>query len=625
MSVNTLGSNRDELSNLDLVELQRQIDQNCLVTDPRRNRPRWFDGRFLAARDLAGEQNYFLVRQADLGRAGGTGVVQGLTVTQAAAGTTGASILRIDAGFGFTAAGEMVVLAAALDVNPADIPTLQRLDAAFGLQEIPNEPGRSRNGLYVLALRPVEWTANPIAAYPTSLTGERTVQDGEIIEGVAVALVPYPDAAADNWARRRARAARDLFVAGRDWGFASGALPLALLALQGNRVVWLDPYLARRDAGAERPAGMDFGFGARALREAQLLQYDQHLADVLNSVGDAAFSAAAWFDALPPVGRLPAQCVDANALTQLYFPPTMTVELAFVPDDEIPAVIEESLSLPPLDLLADADTQAGTAVMILAPLPRETFAPWYGKLGGRTLKLLTPVRELKGNPRALGFSLNYLRQAGLTDQPAPGAVTDASDDWKTLLRTAQARHLLWYVRRRHVPAAANVAGAAVDATSPEVASPKDLVTILEADPAAKQGWEKLQAGATPEQAALLQRMKERRLLDNPTLIKSLIAAASDPSLSPEGVLTALAPATNPDFGKGLALLAREDPALGRALVKDAVIASGVLPAIDRLARQVSPDALAALIKDLKLALKKPAVELVAAVAALCAKYLKPAK
>ena len=303
MSVNTLGSNRDELSNLDPVELQRQIDQNCLVTDPRRNRPRWFDGRFLAARDLAGEQNYFLVRQADLGRAGGTGVVQGLTVTQAAAGTTGASILRIDAGFGFTDAGEMVVLAAALDVNPADIPTLQRLDAAFGLQEIPNEPGRSRNGLYVLALRPVEWTANPIAAYPTSLTGERTVQDGEIIEGVAVALVPYPDAAADNWARRRARAARDLFVAGRDWGFASGALPLALLALQGNRVVWLDPYLARRDA---------------------------------------AVSAAAWFDALPPVGRLPAQCVDANALTQLYSPPTMTVELASVPDDEIPAVIEES-------------------------------------------------------------------------------------------------------------------------------------------------------------------------------------------------------------------------------------------------------------------------------------------
>ena len=51
------------------------LDTGSLVLDERRKRPRYFDGRFLAARDLTREQTYFLTRQADLGRAGGSGVV----------------------------------------------------------------------------------------------------------------------------------------------------------------------------------------------------------------------------------------------------------------------------------------------------------------------------------------------------------------------------------------------------------------------------------------------------------------------------------------------------------------------------------------------------------------------
>ena len=40
-----------------------------LIEDPRRERPRYFDGRFLAARDLIRDQQYILAREADLGRA----------------------------------------------------------------------------------------------------------------------------------------------------------------------------------------------------------------------------------------------------------------------------------------------------------------------------------------------------------------------------------------------------------------------------------------------------------------------------------------------------------------------------------------------------------------------------
>jgi hypothetical protein len=270
--LNALGSNRDQLIGLAVADRERLIDQAVLVGDPRRFRPRWFDGRFLAASDLQSEQNYFLIRQAELGRAGGRGVIDGLMVSEIA-DSAGVDRLRIDPGQGVTDTGELVVLFDPLTVDPAHVPEVQRLDAAFGLQVIPNEPGRTRTGLYVLALRPVEWTANPIGAYPASLTGTRTIEDSTIVEGIAVSLIPYPQHATDDTSgRQRARVAREIFVEGRDRGLTSGVLPIAMVALRGNLVEWIDPYLVRRETGAERPAGMDFGFGARSLREAHLLQ-----------------------------------------------------------------------------------------------------------------------------------------------------------------------------------------------------------------------------------------------------------------------------------------------------------------------------------------------------------------
>ena len=375
MALNTLGSNRDQLIDLAIAERERLINQAVLVGDPRRWRPRWFDGRFLSASDLQGEQNYFLIRQADLGRASGSGVIDGLMVSEAVEQGTGIQRLRIEAGQGVTDTGELVVLFDPLTLNPADVPEIQRLDAAFGLQVIPNEPGRTRTGLYIVALRPVEWTANPIGAYPTSLTGARKVEDSTIVEGVAVSLIPYPDQSSDEaWNRRRARVAREIFVDGRNQGLTSGVLPLAMVALRGNLVEWVDPFLVRRETGAERPAGMDFGFGARSLREAHLLQYQRHLADAMNANNDQAFLATSYLDALPPVGQFPSAALDADRLTQRFFPPAIDVELSFIPEDELTAVIEESLLVPPIDLTAGLDQLSGTGVVVLIPMTRSEFA-----------------------------------------------------------------------------------------------------------------------------------------------------------------------------------------------------------------------------------------------------------
>src|SRR5271154_1085459 len=79
-----------------------------LVIDSERTRPLWFDGRFLAARDLQREQDYFLQRQADLGQAAGFGVIHGLQVQTPTANdpTNDAQTLILRAGQGTTPSGE---------------------------------------------------------------------------------------------------------------------------------------------------------------------------------------------------------------------------------------------------------------------------------------------------------------------------------------------------------------------------------------------------------------------------------------------------------------------------------------------------------------------------------------
>src|SRR5262249_30884749 len=214
----------------------------------------------------------------------GAGIVRGLRVS---AGSNATSI-SIAAGLGVTNLGELVVLQSSLVSDLANIPEIQRLDVAFGISRIPNERAQNRSGLFGVAFRPVECTANPIATYPTSLTGDRTVEDGDIIEAVALTLIPYPDEGAEiDLDRRRSRAARDIFVNRAKRGIPDSALPLAMIGLERGIVRWIDPFLVRREVGAEHSDVLGVGFAPRALREAHLLQYDQQLAEIVRQRGVA--------------------------------------------------------------------------------------------------------------------------------------------------------------------------------------------------------------------------------------------------------------------------------------------------------------------------------------------------
>lgn len=425
-----------------------------LVEDPRRERPRYFDGRFLAARDLIRDQQYMLTREADLARTAGSGVGNGLLVD---AGPTPQS-LRISAGQGVTPAGELVRLPHDLDLNLADIPLAEQLSAHFGLSRIPVAPLRSRTGLFVLALRPVEFTANPIGAYPTSLTGARSVEDGDVIEATALVLVPWQeDGAADAPEARRGRAARIIFTQSQQTSktaTSANVLPIAMLALQSNSIVWIDEAMVRRELGADRGDLPGLGFAPHALRLAHLMQHQTHLAEVVAQLGGRSFSAASQFAALPPAGPLPPGVINTRDFTQRYFPAEVDVDFSIIPDDELPALVEESLALPPIDLLASDAVLDLTAVLVLAPVPRGEFRSVLARLESRTrtLKAVAPNLIAQRKP------LEILQRLRL---PLPITLPDISNpadaEWARLARLPT----LWYVRRRNLAYRDDLAGTPV--------------------------------------------------------------------------------------------------------------------------------------------------------------------
>lgn len=439
------------------VETARTLrEANLLVEESHRVRPRWFDGKFLAARDLTREQAYFLARQAGFARGLGAGVVEGLAVSAGSVGTD----LRVGAGFGITSAGELVALTGDVRVSLAQLFTLQTLAQQLGTARRPAPPLRNRSGVFVLGLRPLEFAANPVAAYPTSLDAQRVVEAGDIVEASALTLHHLRDAPADRMQSLRGDLAREVFVQQAGPALPAEVLPIAVLALAGDQVLWIDTHLVRRSAGQAHADVLGFGFAPRLLREAHLAQYTDQLADVMARPLGARPSAAAWFAALPPAGPMPTAAIDARDFSQSWLPPGVTAELTLVPEDEIPVLVEESLTLPPIDLALTAAEQVSTSVAILVPVPREALAARVQALQQRLVRtLVAPATKLVAR-RTPTDTLKLLQTARLVRTgivPVP-AVDPADAAWAALLSTTD---LLWYARRRSVALRPELEGVAV--------------------------------------------------------------------------------------------------------------------------------------------------------------------
>ena len=480
--------------------MQALLGSSALVLDGLRVRPRYFDGRFLTGADLTRDQQYIDQRQADLARSTGTGVVNGLQVRMLE--TVSGRAVEIRAGQGITPAGDLVLVSTTRQVTLDDIPATERLDAALGLRLRPAAPLARRTGLFLLALRPVEFTANPIASYPTTISGPRSAQDGDIVEGTAITLIPYPDlAGAATLDEARRRVARSLFVDGVIGGLPQEALPLAMLALDRGVIRWLDMAMARREVGADTPLQIATGARPRALAEAHVLQYQAHLADVLAARAGAGlsggFPANQYFAALPAAGQMPADAIatDAFGFTQLFFAPAMPVDVSFVPHDEIPALVEESLALPPVDLLASSDDLDNTGVVVLAPVTRARFQDLLARLGSLSRSAGNPAVRTAARRLPVDVLGQILQRRALVrplpQSPAETAASAASTAslaaWQAAWQQAVAAvppagpgqpPLLWYLRRRTVAYEPQLAGAAVVVTGDDVLLSTQLASRL---------------------------------------------------------------------------------------------------------------------------------------------------
>ena len=559
-----------------------------LIEDPRRERPRYFDGRFLAARDLIRDQQYILAREADLGRAAGSGVAGGLEVSRGEGDR-----IEIAPGHGVTPAGELVVLPRAASVRLGDIPHAEQLSARFGLGRIAQPPLRNRTGLFVLALRPVEFTDNPVGAYPTTITGPRTVEDADIVEATAVVLVPWnDDGAADALDARRGRAAATIFAGDGARALSSNVLALAMIALQNNVPVWIDTPLVRRELGADRADLPGLGHAPRALRLAHLLQHQLHLADALAANGGRGFAARERFALLPSAGPIPPGMIDVRDFTQRYFPAEMAVDLSIIPEDELPALVEESLSLPPIDLTAAADTLESTAVLILAPVPRNEWRAVSARLADR----LRALRPAAINLVATRKPLEILQQLRIPRALPPSVPSDPADaEWARLA----ALPTLWFVRRRNLAYRDAFAGEAIRlAGLDRMDDLRPRLGGLGLDGA----LERVLATATPRAAVEVNSLlASPRFADSPALTAAAIGELTRAgSVDQAAVLRVAAELSAPGVGDGLVRLetARTDTAPSKTALRELASGEADWRGADRAAASASAEELAPLARKL---------------------------
>lgn len=496
-------------------DLEGDLSGGPLILDGLRRRPRYFDGRFLTGADLTRDQDYVRQRQADMARASGAGVIRGLQVARAA--SVRGQTVRIQPGLGLTPSGDLVMLSTRQDVPILDLPVTRQLDAAMGLAAEPRVPLGRRTGMFILALRAVEFTSNPIAAYPRSITGQRTVEDGDIIEATAITLIPYPDlSGAATLAAARRAVAKQIFL-GEPAGTPQDALPLALLGLDRGTIRWIDVAMVRRETGADSGVQVAMGGRPRAIAEAHVLQHRAHLGDALDDLRGRSpvFPATSVFSALPPAGQLPAASIqpDSFGFRQFYFPPTVDVDIAFVPVDEIPALVEESLSLPPIDLEANAAEVDATGILIMVPVTRPRFQRFDNALPKTRVPVLADPASAAAKPAFDMLASLISKRAKLAEAAVRDAEAEAREQaekltiqaWQAAYQEAVAAlpsengrpPLLWYTRRRAIAYRGAAGGAGVPVSGDDV-----IVAGLVAENLKRLGLEKRFAAINARATAL---------------------------------------------------------------------------------------------------------------------------
>ncbi|NMT64985.1 hypothetical protein [Marinobacter orientalis] len=323
--------------------------------DPRMTRTHYFDGRLLTAEDLERDQIYLDQRLREVGKALGSGIINGLELSF----STDPYRLVVEPGKAMTPAGRVLHLGTRMTVNPGDKALISQLN-----------DGRHRHfnrGLYAVVLRYVDVPTDIAEVFPTDLKNRRGSDYALVTESIQLGLVPLPLALpALDTLRLRARLMAELL----DNKLASSVVPedsvaLGVLAIAQDTPQWVDNELLRHPIRPE-PDHND-------LQEDLHRQYQSLLGDIIGHRAggglDQPFAAADYFPIIPPAGGLPRNAVDPQKGYHSYFPASFDVAVAPVREADLELIRRESMGLPAIDLNRDSDV----SVMVLAPLSDKDY------------------------------------------------------------------------------------------------------------------------------------------------------------------------------------------------------------------------------------------------------------
>jgi len=234
------------------------------------------------------------------------------------------------------------------------------------------------------------------------------------------------------------------------------------------------------------------------------------------------------------------------------------VELSIVPEDEVSLLMEDSLSLPAIDLTQSADTFESTDVLALIPAERHEIRLLAARLGNasRSLQPASTGVYARRKPIDALRGLKLPRLASATPPPA-----DPVDQaWRQVLSGVD---FLWYVRRRNIRRSADILGEVVDVQQDEFESETALsekLTELKLKAAFDRVSERSSAVARAELVAGLSSSTEKpgsRLILEGVLQDLDETEKVDRTM----VLEAMKKYTNPTVSKGFEAVAATRPEL----------------------------------------------------------------
>ncbi|HEV2801604.1 MAG TPA: hypothetical protein VGW12_13955 [Pyrinomonadaceae bacterium] len=370
----------------------------------------FFNGRLLSAEDLRQEQQANRDRIAQLARAVGAGIVEGLEVDRATqgGGLTNA-VVKVSAGLALNENGQ--ALALPLDTEVALVRELEAVNAEAGLFATCEPPTQtavvSGAGMYLLALTPAsgyEQRAPVSGLGSAGLTspgcGSRYAVEGVQFKLVSVDIntlsgIPAPTRTELNnlmsagtpanlsllrnlmaylcfGAAQAGAFARDVFGASNNPGAtpapnvvealkAAGELtrcdvPLALIYWTASAGIdFVDMWSVRRRVVHESVTdawNAPGGDTERALREAMSMQFQTHLEKLrATAQSTQAVKAKTYFRYLPPVGFVPVGGIAGlvGFAYQTLFQNMTYREPVFINGARLPALLHEARSYPPIE------------------------------------------------------------------------------------------------------------------------------------------------------------------------------------------------------------------------------------------------------------------------------------